>query len=553
MPIRIPSLLLLVILIVFPYSALAASSKTYTISSAAAQNYTTSGTTSLTTKATTSWFNPSYSHRLTLTINKEHIGEELTDFPILVRLTSDQTHLFNTSRDDGHDLVFTDKNNQKLSHELESFDKQNNEATIWVKVPTLKPTEDTVLYLYYGNPTAEDNQNTTDVWSNGYKGVWHMSQSPVATQEDVTANKNDAAPVNLDEQDSRTAGKIGDAVRLVKSSSDYMSAADDNLHGEHITVSTWFNSKTWNTNFADVLNRRNASGIGNGGFVIEQSSVSGFLWFYCNIGGTWIAKSASGWPVGEWVNLTGTYDGHFIRLYRNGEEIGSTAAEGSISNPGNARVEFGRNISATSIFFDGSIDQTSVSNTPRSSAWISAEYANQSGSEDFFTISSPTSTSNSSSIITLKPTKALHYSSLSKFIPNGEEDITYQLSPNAGETWYYYTKAGWTKTSANTPAKSSSANDINAHLKTFPEGTGKLLWRAILQPNSTLDSIKVDYIQENSTDQTTIINKVDTLFKLVFGANPTTEQHTYWEGRLKDKTTLPALFGAMQWQKLFGQ
>ncbi len=544
---RFPSLFLLTALIAVPFNVLAATSKTYTINSAASSNYTTVGT-SLTTKATTSWYNPSYSHRLTLTINKEQIGEELTDFPIVVQLDSAQSHLFNTVREDGHDLVFTDKNNQKLSHEIESFDKNSKEATIWVKVPTLKPTEDTVLYLFYGNPVAEDNQNKEDVWSNGFVAVHHLNQDPSGSILDSTNHNFDGTQNGgMNRNDNLVRGKIGQALNFDADRIDL----GTNIHVDYLTVQAWAKRDTSGT--SQQITSNNLSGhlewqlfhISNGQYRLRIDTPNNFH----------TVTSNASVDTGVWHQVSATYDGQISKLYVNGSvDNEQTHPEGGpIKTISNRNRSIGGDSASSS--WDGLLDEIRISSAARSSAWISAEYANQSGDEDFLTISTPTNTgTTSTSLITLKKDKALSYTSLHNFTPNGSTNITYQLSPNAGTTWYYYTKNGWTKTSANTPIKSSSANDINAHIKTLPDGTGKLLWRAILQPNSTLDSIKIDYTAGTaiSNPTTDLTSKINSLFRLVYGQDPTAEQHSYWITRLKDKTTVPALFGAMQWQKMFG-
>jgi hypothetical protein len=42
----------------------------------------------------------------------------------------------------------------------------------YVKIPAFSPKHDTVIYLYYGNPTAADQQDIEGVWS-GYQMVRH--------------------------------------------------------------------------------------------------------------------------------------------------------------------------------------------------------------------------------------------------------------------------------------------------------------------------------------------------------------------------------------------
>ncbi len=549
--------LTLVTALAFPFNVLALTSKTYSFTQQASQNYITVGT-SFTTKATSSWYNPSYSHRLALTINKEHIGEELTDFPVVVQLTSEQSHLFNTAREDGYDLVFTDKNNTKLSHEIESFDKNNKEATIWVKVPTLKPTEDTVLYLYYGNPISDNNQNVSDVWSNGYVSTWHLDDDPADQLLSSTSEADHIRPLNggVNKEEFLSSGKIGNALKANGVSKLFSASKGKYLFSGDFTLSLWMRS-TAATNFPYLVSNETASGGVRDGFGLGFTGSTGRPFFLSETSCCNSTEGVTAVNNDEWHHIVGVRDGDNLRLYIDSAHEGTRSGGVNIdfSNPSLQVQKLTLGSDAGNNFaYTGKLDEVRVANVMRSSAWISAEYANQSGDEDFLIISTPTATgTTSTSLITLKKDKALGYSSLTNFTPNGSTNITYQLSPNAGKTWYYYTKNGWTKTSANTPIKSSSANDISKHLSTLPEGTNKLLWRAMLQPNSTLDSIKIGYTPGNNTETTNISDKVTTLYNLVFGIDPTTEQKIYWETRLKDKPTLPALLGAMQWQKLFGK
>jgi predicted outer membrane repeat protein len=58
----------------------------------------------------------------------------------------------------------------------------------------------------------------------------------------------------------------------------------------------------------------------------------------------------------QWVHIAASYDGTTKRLYRNGVEIGSDAASGSLSNTGTAPLFIGSN-SGVAEFFDGKIDE----------------------------------------------------------------------------------------------------------------------------------------------------------------------------------------------------
>src|SRR3990167_6883611 len=116
------------------------------------------------------WYSPDWTHRQKITVNHELVGGSVDGFPMLVKLTGG---VFEHAQEDGDDILFTAADGTtKLLHEIESM---NGEVVAWVQMPNLSEIEDTVLFVYYGNPTAENQQSVTNVWGNGYAGVWHLN------------------------------------------------------------------------------------------------------------------------------------------------------------------------------------------------------------------------------------------------------------------------------------------------------------------------------------------------------------------------------------------
>ncbi len=173
----------------------------------------------------------------------------LTDFPVLIsRTDSDWRTTANgggVGRDDGGDIVFTAADGvTKLSDEVERYSASTGELVVWVRVPSLSPTEDTVLYLYYGNATAADQQDRTGAWSSRYTAVHHFKEQS-GTLLDSTSNGLNATPSSG--ATFQSAGAIGGAYAFNGISTGLASIADSSVWDgafSQYTVELWTNVKS---------------------------------------------------------------------------------------------------------------------------------------------------------------------------------------------------------------------------------------------------------------------------------------------------------------------
>jgi MSHA biogenesis protein MshQ len=104
------------------------------------------------------WYNSAWKYRQKITVNHELVAGPVDGFPMLVNVTGS---VFEHAQEDGDDILFTAADGTtKLLHEIESM---NGEVVAWVQMPHLSEKEDTELYVDYGNPTAENQQQGTNV------------------------------------------------------------------------------------------------------------------------------------------------------------------------------------------------------------------------------------------------------------------------------------------------------------------------------------------------------------------------------------------------------
>ena len=117
-----------------------------------------------------------FSHWLSVSFDGYDDGETLTDFPALVRLSSaiEGFDYAEFRQADGGDLRFFGSDGALLAHEVDTWDT-NGVSTVWVKVPSLNAT--TTITAKYGSDAPGTARAASEVWENGYVGVWHLGES----------------------------------------------------------------------------------------------------------------------------------------------------------------------------------------------------------------------------------------------------------------------------------------------------------------------------------------------------------------------------------------
>ncbi len=100
------------------------------------------------------WYNEAWHYRRPVIISNS--GDFLPFYQVMITLNSSNFN-FNLAQDDGADIRFTDSSGRNpLLFWIESWDKQNQLAYIWVLVSSISPEPyDTSIYLYFDNPDAQ--------------------------------------------------------------------------------------------------------------------------------------------------------------------------------------------------------------------------------------------------------------------------------------------------------------------------------------------------------------------------------------------------------------
>ena len=131
--------------------------------------------------AAQSWYNAAWTSRQQITINSNAVAYNLTGdlakFPFLVTITG-ANDLFTKAQASGNDIVFTASDGvTKIPHEIENYNSAGQNLTAWVQLPVFSHSAPTVIFVYYGNPSAANQQQPTQVWDSSYGSVYHLKET----------------------------------------------------------------------------------------------------------------------------------------------------------------------------------------------------------------------------------------------------------------------------------------------------------------------------------------------------------------------------------------
>ena len=320
----------------------------------------------------------------------------LTNFPVLFSVTDPNLKTVanggSVGKVDGSDILFTAADGlSKLNHEIESYNGATGQVAAWVQVPSLSPSADTVLYVYYGNASASDQQSKAATW-NGFAGVWHMNNA-AAPALDSTANLSPAA-VSHGAPAFGVAGQIDKGVGF-NGAGDKLTANGAGMAGS--TTATW---SGW-INWGDFSNENIIGSLGPfGSLRLEGNNGGGYTaWGPAIL----VTLSLNGQTNTQWAPAPSLNTWHYVslvadisqpasgemKLYIDGQaQPLQTYAGNNGNNTGtfsNETVYFGGWIYDW-FYGNGKLNEVRLTPAARSSDWVLTEYRNQSSPGTFFAV-----------------------------------------------------------------------------------------------------------------------------------------------------------------------
>jgi hypothetical protein len=298
-------------------------------------------------------------------------------FPLLIRLAAPGFD-FSQAAVDGSDIRFSAADGSELAYQVERWDAPAGKAEIWVKVPKIAGIDTGGSFrMHWGNPAAGSRSSGPAVFGGdaGFAAVWHLGEKTVTSPggyRDAAANglhgTAAAAAVPASAEGEIGLGQkfdglvnriqLGDAGVL-----DPMAS---------ITVAAWFNPESWKGGNRRILQK----GIGFTQYALAGFGEDSVEWRLV-VGATPYMLRAQAPPLAEWHLLQGTYDGSKAILYLDGQALIQRDISGAMGTSADSLVIGHAPTGPDNQFFQGALDEVSISPQARSADWLKLSYENQ--------------------------------------------------------------------------------------------------------------------------------------------------------------------------------
>ena len=328
-----------------------------------------------------------------ITINHTNVSgsNNLINFPILISTLDSDLH--DHTQQDGDDIAFYNGTDW-LDHEIELFNQSYSathaQLVAWVRIPTLSPSGDTNITMYYGNATMSSQENPTGVWDPNFIGVWHLTESGSGMVNEYFdsshyGNHGQGGAGNTSYIPNQATGPIGFGQNFTDHFIDCGNDTSIAITGNQITMQLWMkypSTHPWMGPF-------NHKGFYEG-YRLTMSPDSQYLRAQLP-GDESDLQTSQIIPTDIWHHVVVTYNGSIIRIFVDG--VPDPANLSKMNNlvsalPNPFRIGHGDQPEGQAWTYPwlGQIDEVRISNVGRSADWIVTEYNNQYNPSSFYTI-----------------------------------------------------------------------------------------------------------------------------------------------------------------------
>ncbi len=330
-------------------------------------------------------------------------GGPHADFPLLfnttdpvLRTTGNGGRVTSAS---GWDIIFatsptcadsTSCGGRKLDHEIESYNPATGELVAWVRLPSI--ADGTVVYVHYGDAAVSaTTENRSGVWSSGYRGVWHLRETPAGAAgevKDSTVNANHGTGEVPGNFPAQAAGQIAGSLSFTGTLDRAVGVADNaSIRLVDLTVSGWARTASVDAQARLIVSRWNASSSSANYWLGKLDAAN--MAFGVHSGG--VANTVYA-PLGlvnnnAWHYVVGVVDSATasLRLYVDGVQAGAKTYPGPVQT-GTSDLKIGRSSDTALQDWSGGIDEVRVGGVARSAGWIETEYRNQGSPSTFYSL-----------------------------------------------------------------------------------------------------------------------------------------------------------------------
>lgn len=327
-----------------------------------------------------------YDQRVKLTIDHTKIDETLSNFPVTAFFTDSQAEEIFAEFDADEDFdrgQFALGDDTLLKAEKELFDDSESLGIYHYKVPSTDPDADTDIYFYYDNDADHntsyigiiDSATAAEVWddggSNHFKGVWHGVDNTTSTVLDSTSNNNDGTKKGANEP-IEAVGKVGQGQDF-DGTDDYIGCGSSaTLQTNSVTVSACIKPSGW---ASSPIIAQAGEADGQTGYLLMINTDGKLLWLVRksdDSGWIFVLTADNAFDAETWYHIAGVYTSGKGEFYINGVKQTATSAGTGNVYYGTANFTIANNVANR--YFDGIIDEVSMSATDRTAAWLKATH-----------------------------------------------------------------------------------------------------------------------------------------------------------------------------------
>lgn len=306
------------------------------------------------------WYDTNYAYRRKVTIQSSKVGTTTSSFAIAATTTQNsfkhESLGGGVKTNDGRDIILVNSSGSALlDYYQEDYSSSTGAITYWVRAD-VSSTADKDFYVYYGYTGASDLSNKTGVWTNSSAHVvYDLSEDPsitnCSTYEvcDASGNSRHGDAVAAFASGDSVPGRIGQAIQFNGTTHEIDSVSFDIGAVNHLSMSYWAKYDSASPAWSNTINKNTQI------MAMYVDSNNKYHSFMGNGGSyhTSVTITPAYSDYNQWHLYTGVYDGSYMRLYRDGTEVGSTTETGNFTSSSQPLV-LGEDFDTRE--FDGALD-----------------------------------------------------------------------------------------------------------------------------------------------------------------------------------------------------